>query len=55
MKTPIVVSKHQLFEFNPEFVSLLDNVNSGSNFRTKFNKRFNLQSRIINGGPETRL
>ena len=55
MKTSIAISNHQLFELNPEFVSLLDKVYSESDFLTKINKRFNLPSKIINGGRESRL
>ena len=55
MKTPIAISNHQLFELNPEFFSLLNNVNSESDFLKKIYKRFNLPSKIINGGRESRL
>ena len=55
VKTPIAISNHQLFELNPEFVSLLNNVNSESDFLTKINKRFSLPSKKINGGRESRL
>ena len=54
VKTPIATSNHQLFELNPEFVSLLNKVNSESDF-LKINKRFKLPSKIINGGRESCL
>ena len=55
VKTPIAITNHRLFELDPEFVSFLNNVNSESNFLTKVNKCFNLPSRLINGGRESRL
>ena len=42
-------------ELNPEFVSILNNVNSEFHFLTKINNRFNLPSKKIKGGRESRL
>ena len=55
VKTSIAITNHRLFELNPEFVSFLNNFNSESNFLIKVNKCFNLLSRLINGGRESRL
>ena len=55
VKTPIAISNHHLLELNPEFVFLLNNVNSESDFLTKIIKQFNFPSEIINGGQEYRL
>ena len=55
VKTPIAISYHHLLELNPEFVSLLNNVNSESDFLTKIIQPFNLPSEKFNGGREYRL